>query len=224
MLATTLAAGALRAADPGRMTSKRIARDVPLTADPSAEWWASAPAVIVENDRWGKPVAGHRSEVRSLWTPGHLYFLFRCPYEDLYLKPNPVYDTDTWELWDWDVAEVFIGSDFRDIKRYKEFEISPRGEWLDLDVNLNPKPPAIDAKWNSGFTSKTRIDEKRRVWYGEMKIPLASIGPHPVEAGREYRLNLYRIQGTKRRHLAWRLVNQEWFHNPAAFGILKLAP
>jgi len=33
-------------------------------------------------------------------------------------EPNPLQETN--ELWNWDVAEVFIGSDFTDIK-HKEF-------------------------------------------------------------------------------------------------------
>jgi hypothetical protein len=32
---------------------------------------------------------------------------------------------------------VFIGSDFHDIKPYKEFEVSPPNEWVDLDINLS---------------------------------------------------------------------------------------
>ena len=46
-------------------------------------------------------------------------------------------DIETNELWNWDVAEVFIGSDFKNIRRYKEFEVSPQAEWVDLDVNLD---------------------------------------------------------------------------------------
>lgn len=32
---------------------------------------------------------------------------------------------------------MFIGSDFHDIKPYKEFEVSPPNEWVDLDINLS---------------------------------------------------------------------------------------
>ena len=57
------------------------------------------------------------------------------------------------------MAEVFIGADFTDIRRYKEFEISPQGEWMDLDIDLN-KPHHEDGwKWNSGFQVSARIDE-----------------------------------------------------------------
>src|SRR3989454_3333934 len=75
-----------------------------------------------------------RTEVRTGWTAQNLYFLFVCPYEQLNLRPNPKTSTETYGLWNWDVAEVFIGADFKDVKRYEEFEISPQGEWTDLDA------------------------------------------------------------------------------------------
>ncbi len=53
-----------------------------------------------------------RTEVRTRWTAQNLYFLFVCPYEQLNLRPNPKTSTETYGLWNWDVAEVFIGADF----------------------------------------------------------------------------------------------------------------
>ena len=78
---------------------------------------------------------GHRTEIRSRWADKNLYLLFVCPYEELYAKPDPSYTAETNKLWEWDVAEVFIGSDFQNIKRYTEFQVSPRGEWVDLDID-----------------------------------------------------------------------------------------
>jgi hypothetical protein len=57
----------------------------------------------------------------------------RLHYEELYLHPNPSATTETNKLWEWDVAEVFIGSDFKNIRQYKELQVSPQGEWVDLD-------------------------------------------------------------------------------------------
>jgi hypothetical protein len=216
---TTLAAG-----EPGLMSSRRAATDFPLTADPGTKWWKEAPAVSFAHGRYGERISGLETEVRSLWTSGNLYFLFSGRYDALHLKPNPDTTKDTWELWDWDVAEVFIGSDFRDINRYKEFEVSPRGEWIDLDINLNPKPPAINAKWNSAFECKARVDKARKIWYAEMKIPFRSIDSRPIKTGLEYRINLYRIHWTNKSFLAWQPVGQDWFHNPKAFGRLVLKP
>ena len=55
-----------------------------------------------------------RTEVRTRWTAQNLYFLFVCPYAQLNLRPNPKTSTETYGLWNWDVAEVFIGADFKD--------------------------------------------------------------------------------------------------------------
>ena len=49
-------------------------------------------------------------EVRSRWTLTHLYLLFTCPYDKLNVKPEPVTLAETNKLWEWDVAEVFVGS------------------------------------------------------------------------------------------------------------------
>ena len=74
-------------------------------------------------DAHGTPEPKYRTEIRTRWTKQNLYILFVCPYEELYLKPSPNTSEETNELWNWDVAEAFIGSDFKNIRRYKEFEI-----------------------------------------------------------------------------------------------------
>ena len=125
-------------------------QDAALDTSPASQFWRGAPPVYMEHDSYGKPVARYRTEVRTRWTDKNLYFLFVCPYEELSLKPNPNTKNETNQLWNWDVAEVFIGSEFADIKHYKEFEISPQGEWIDLDVDLH-KPHHEDGwTWNSG--------------------------------------------------------------------------
>jgi hypothetical protein len=55
--------------------------------------------------------------VRSRWTKNNLYLLFVCKYEELHLKTEPATDRETNALWNWDVAEAFIGSDFANIRR-----------------------------------------------------------------------------------------------------------
>jgi hypothetical protein len=82
----------------------------------------------------------------------------------------------------------FIGDDFNDIRRYKEFEISPRGEWIDLDIDLN-KPHNEDGwKWNSGFQVSVRIDEAAHVWYAAMRIPYSSIDHRVAAQGNMLRI------------------------------------
>jgi hypothetical protein len=214
----------LAAEGPGRLESRFSAREFPLTADPNAPAWKGIPPVIAANDRYGKPINGHRTEIRSRWTKDHIYLLFVCPFERLYLKPDPSTSTETNKLWDWDVAEAFIGADFDKIHRYREYQVSPQGEWVDLDIDrITPIPDAW--KWDSGFTVKARIDQAKKVWYGEMKIPIRSIDQRPAAAGNEFRCNLYRIQGPsqpERVHIAWNPVNNSTYHTPEAFGRLVL--
>jgi len=209
---------------PGVMSSQRAKSDFALTADPNSKNWKKAPAVIAENSPLGKPVPNHRTEIRSRWTNNNLYFLFICPYENLHLKPNPVLDKDTWGLWEWDVAEVFIGANLDNINLYQEFEVSPKGEWIDLDIDRAKMNAQGGAKWDSGFENKTRIVEANKIWYVEMRIPIGKIDKRKPVAGNEFRLNLYRCQDKNpgRKYIAWQPTGNPSFHTPKAFGRLRL--
>jgi hypothetical protein len=205
-----------------RAESKHADRDVSADTDPNSEFWSAAPAVFIENDRYGAPVPGFRTEVRSRWTSTNLYFLFICPYQELYLKPDPKTDAETNQLWKWDVAETFIGSNFDDIRRYKEFEISPRGEWVDLDINLNAQQN--DWLWNSGFQTAGRIDAAGKRWYGFMRIPYASIDSRKAAAGNVLRINFFLSEGEQPNHkgMSWQPTGHPSFHVPEAFGMIEL--
>src|SRR5947209_17748046 len=173
----------LQGNEPGVLASMYAARDVAPNTDPNSEFWRAAPNIVAERDSFGKLVAGHRTEVRSRWTNQYLYFLFICPYQQLNLKPQPKTDVETNELWNWDVAEAFIGSDMQNIRKYKEFEVSPRGEWVDLDINLDTPHHEDGWIWNSGFTVAARIDEAAKIWYACMRIPYESVDSKPPSAG-----------------------------------------
>src|SRR5579863_5142447 len=220
-----VAGAALAFADgPGLIVSRHADDDFALTADPGAAPWKSVAGVFLENGPKGEPVPGHRTEVRSRWTGDNVYFLFVCPYETLHLHPNPSRTRETNELWDWDVAEVFVGTDFQHIRQYKEFEMSPQGEWVDLDIDRDSPHPEKGWLWNSGFEVKARIDSSRKIWYGEMRIPVKSIDKRPPAQGLEMRINFYRCQGANPglKYLAWQPTGAETFHVPEAFGKMKL--
>lgn len=178
----------------------------------------------METDPHGNPVPKYRTEVRTRWTAQNLYFLFVCPYEQLNLRPNPKTSTETYGLWNWDVAEVFIGADFKDVKRYKEFEISPQGEWTDLDIDLHKPHHEEGWTWNSGFQVSARIDRAARVWYGAVKIPYSAIDTRPPAAGNILRINLFRSQGPgpNRQEITWQVPMANTFHVPERFGLLEL--
>ena len=216
-----------RQATPGDSSlalSYRAPSDFALTADPNATAWKGITGVFAEKGTGGAAVANHRTEIRSRWTEKNLYFLFVCPYEELNLKPNPSTSIETNKLWEWDVAEVFIGTDYRNIKRYTEFQVSPQGEWVDLMIDRNPQPADHDWRWNSGFEAKARLDREKKVWYGEMRIPLSKIDRRTPRAGLEMRINFYRLQGpsSKRKLINWQPVKSDTFHTPEAFGRLRL--
>ncbi len=206
------------------LESLHASRDVAPNADPRSSFWEGVPATIADRDPFGKVIPGHRTEIRSRWTNGNLYFLFICPYEQLHLKPGPRTDIETNELWEWDVAEVFIGSDFQNIRRYKEFEVSPQGEWVDLDINLDSPHHENGWTWNSGFRVAVRIDKAESVWYACMRIPYSAVDARPIAAGNVLRVNFFRAQGPKsnQKAITWQPTHQETFHVPEVFGSLKL--
>lgn len=224
ILTLMLALSGWASAEPAVVESVRTEADIALDTNPNSEFWRKGLPVYMEKDAHGRAVPKYRTEVRTRWTKQNLYFLFICPYEQLNLKPNPKTSTETYELWNWDVAEVFIGSDFKDIKRYKEFEVSPQAEWVDLDINLHDPHHENGWTWNSGFEVSARIDRDARVWYGAMKIPYSSIDTRAAAPGNTLRVNLFRSQGpaSDRHEITWQAPMANTFHVPERFGLLQL--
>jgi hypothetical protein len=208
----------------GRMFSSYAKADFPLTADPNSPEWKGVKGTIAANGPKGDVTPGHRTEIRSRWTDKNLYLLYVCPFEELYLHPDPTRTEETNELWEWDVAEVFIGTDFKDIKHYREFQVSPQSEWVDLDINRNANPPDHNWHWNSGYKVKGRVDKEKKIWYGEMQIPMASLDVQKPAKGTEMRVNMYRMQGPppNRKMIAWQPTHEDNYHVPEAFGRLVL--
>ena len=208
----------------GLLTSVHSDRGFALTADPDAEQWKTAPPVSISTGAAGESVPFGATQVRSRWTSDSLYLLYACPFDALHLKPDAATDRETPVLWNWDVAEAFIGADFQNVGQYREYQVSPQGEWVDLDIDvLNPKPGG-GMSWNSGFEVKARIDEAHKIWYGEMRIPLASVAAREWRAGDRARLGLFRCAGPleQRNLVAWQPPFRRNFHVPEAFGILEL--
>jgi Carbohydrate family 9 binding domain-like len=223
MLLATVACSAA-AAGVDVATSTEATDDMAISTNPASPFWSQASPILAEKDKNGQQLHGYRTEVHSRWTRKYLYFLFTCPYEELFLKPNPTTHTETNQLWNWDVAEVFLGSDFTNIRRYKEFEISPQGEWIDLDIDLAKPHHEEGWTWNSGFLVAARIDKKTKIWYGAMKIPWSALGEPSPAAGKTFRVNFFRSQGplARRKDIAWQPTMSDTFHVPERFGLLRL--
>jgi PQQ-dependent dehydrogenase (methanol/ethanol family) len=206
-----------------------VAGDPPLSADPSAPAWRGAgkAGVTSISKDCSKQIdyPALLSQVRSFWTDTHLYLLFSCPYTELNLFLPALGGGPRNKLWDRDVVEMFLGDDWKNIRHYREFEIAPTGDWIDLAIDLDHD--SYDQSWRSGWTTAARIDKEAHVWYAAARIPLSAISSSPVKAGTKWRANLYRIEGlgpdSGRRFLCWQptcVVNRDPNHVPENFGTL----
>lgn len=204
------------------LCAMRIAQDLPLDLNPQSQLWCRSLSVSFEHGNYGKPVAGMSTSVHACWTNSNLYLFFICHYQELHLKPNPQTSRATGQLWKWDVAEIFIGSDAHFAGRYKEFEISPQAEWLDLDIDIHAPGRLGNRTWSSHFEAAARIDHVAQIWYGAMRIPFTAIIATSVSAGMVFRANLFRSQGPQHQLLAWQPSMSETFHVPERFGELLL--
>lgn len=200
--------------------------DAEPSADPGSPFWAGIQGVTIERSILGPAVPQYRAEVRSRWTKNHVYFLFSGPYQKLTLNPNPNTAQETYRMWEKDCFEVYLGADFEQINRYREFQMSPAGEFLDLDIDSSRTRPGFNGEqhWNSGMKVRARIDEHAKFWYGEMRIPIAAVDSRPAAAGNEMRINLFRQddEPPNRKFLAWQVTGVWNPHHPDKFGILRL--
>jgi hypothetical protein len=91
---------------------------------------------------------------------------------------------------------------------------------------IDRTPPDLERnrEWVSGFETAARIDAAQSIWYGAMRVPFTSITGAAIAEGKEFRANLYRIEGPpgKRTLAAWRVTHSDSFHVPGAFGNLVL--
>lgn len=197
-----------------------------LNTDPQSSLWKAAATTAIAKD-CGKVLdyPNLKTEVRGFWTDSHLYLLFSCPYEVLNLFLPARHGADRDKLWDRDVVEMFLGDDWRNIRHYREFEIAPTGDWVDLAIDLDHEGEG--EKWNSGWNTSARIDEPGRTWYAAARIPLKSVSASPVTAGTRWRMNLYRIDGrgpdAVRHFMCWQqtcVKDRDPNHVPENFGTL----
>jgi hypothetical protein len=196
--------------------------------DPASGFWAGDADAVLVRDQFGHTAPEMRTQVRARWCTEHFYFLFQCDFQELHLNPSPRLDSETNELWNWDVAEVFIGAGGAGLRRYREFEVSPLGEWVDLDIDLDSPHHEDGWTWASGMEAAASIDAPAKVWYAAMRIPYSSIGSSSAAGsqiaapGSVLRINLFRTEGPSHRGVAWRPTGQETFHVPESFGLLRL--
>ena len=200
-----------------------------LSADPAASLWKKADqAAIVKDCTHVVEYPELDSEVRGFWTDHDLYLLFRCPYKELNLWLPAMGGGPRNKLWDKDVVEFFLGDDWTNIRHYREFEIAPTGDWIDLAIDLDHD--SYDHDWKSGWETKAHIDQVNKIWYAAARIPLSAVSKMQVKDGTKWRMNLYRIDGLgadpQRHFLCWQptcVQNRDPNHVPEHFGTLVFA-
>jgi alpha-galactosidase len=210
---------------------KAVAVQMVATADPEgfptpAAWELAAPLRF--NADWqGKNADPIReTEVRLLWKPETLFLRFRSNYGTITVFPDAAPSGRRDQLWDRDVAEVFLQPDTSNLRQYKEFEVSPNGYWIDLDI-----APGEKHDLKSGMLRRVVLDEKAKTWTAELAIPMKSL-VEKFDPSAIWRVNFYRVEGPSepRFYSAWRPTRTPVpnFHVPEAFGELvftaRLAP
>ena len=199
--------------------ASRFASQPDAEGFPDGDDWMKSSPLSFEHD-WkgenGDP--GRSTEVRLLWTPDTLFVRFLANYRTITVFPDAREDGWRDELWNRDVAEVFLQPDSGDPWKYKEIEVSPNGLWIDLDI-------AGDRKKELRSKLRRRVvqDAAPRTWTAELAIPMRSLTP-TFDPKQPWRVNFFRVEGEgePRFYSAWNPTNtvEPNFHVPGAFGKL----
>jgi alpha-galactosidase len=211
------------------MSNARIAVAAQVLELPDADgfptlssWELSAPLRF--NADWqGKNVDPEReTEVRLLWTPESLFLRFRAKYRVIAVFPDAAPNGRRDQLWDQDVVEVFLQPDPSHPSRYKEFEVSPNGFWIDLDI-----APGEKHDLKSGLRRRVILNEAAKTWVAELALPMKCLVVR-FDPAATWKANFYRVEGTAepRFYSAWQPTRTPApnFHVPEAFGELVFAP
>jgi hypothetical protein len=199
------------------LKAARVKEDFKLDGNTSKRVWQSAPRVAMEQESRSAAVRPELSTTaRALWTEKYLYLAYDCPFTTL-TTFQPVQAKERFGLWEKDVVEAFIASDTNNMKRYTEYEVSPTNERLDVKI------PEKDFAWSGGFESATRVDERRKMWTVEMRIPWSAMSDAAPKPGARWRINLYRCDYANKGFLAFNPALAGSFHTPERFGWLEFA-
>lgn len=197
-----------------QMTCVRL--DAPYQARPAAGWLLGRPeaALLVpaqlanrqQSSTESQPL--QRTKVACAWSPTHLHVAFHCDDGDVWgtheRRDDPLYDEE--------VVEVFL-SPTGDVRRYYEFELSPRNVVFDAAVHspdLHRRTMTVGTAWDcAGLETAVATPgpvhpmppadrpagrtEPQGWWLGEFHIPFAGLGVSSPRPGDAWRVNFYRI-------------------------------
>ncbi len=203
-------------------TAVRILEPIDTDGFPSRLSWELSRPLRFNADWQGKNADPEReTEVQLLWTPETLFVRFRARFRTITTFPDAEPNGRRDHLWDRDVAEVFLQPDPSQLRHYKEFEVSPNGYWIDLNIGPGEKH---DLK--SGLRRRVILDQAAKTWTAELALPMNCLVGR-FDATAIWRLNFYRIEGAaeSRFYSAWQPTRTPApnFHVPEAFGELVFA-
>lgn len=173
----------------------------------------------------------HETFARLLWDEAHLFVAFEASDTDVHTpytkRDDPLYESE--------VVEVFIDAD-GDGDEYVELQAAPNDVHFDAAFR-GGRRKNFDTSYDVPFETRTRVEgtlqdasDQDVGFVSEWRIPVAALRdvPAPPRAGTEWRINLFRLDRTRR---ADRVVGTEasaWssplsgdFHNLARFGTLR---
>lgn len=158
------------------------------------------------------------TEVQLLWTPEWLFLRFYARFRVITVFPDAEANGRRDQLWDRDVAEVFLQPDPSQLRRYKEFEVSPNGFWIDLDI-----APGEKRDLKSGLRRRVVLNEAAKTWVAELALPMKCLVDR-FDPAAVWKVNFYRVEGAAepRFYSAWQATRTAApnFHVPEAFGEL----
>ena len=186
---------------------------------PVDDAWEKAPVVQFSSDWQGKNADPQReTQVQLLWTPDALYLRFLARYRSMTVFTDAEPDGRRDRLWERDVAEVFLQPPESSGRHYKEFEVSPNGFWIDLDIGAGEKQDL-----RSGLRRRAKLNEQNKTWVAELVLPMKSLTAE-FDLAKAWRVNFFRVEGASepRFYSAWQSTGTPTpnFHVPDAFGKL----
>jgi len=189
---------------------------------PTSLAWARSARLRFDTDWRGENADPEReTEVQLLWTLEWLFLRFRARFRVITVFPDAELNGRRDQLWDRDVAEVFLQPDPSQPRRYKEFEVSPNGLWIDLDI-----APGEKRDLKSGLQRRVILDEAAKTWAAELALPMKCLVER-FDPEVSWKVNFYRVEGAAepRFYSAWEPTRTAVpdFHVPEAFGELVFA-
>jgi alpha-galactosidase len=207
------------AREAGMAAASRLIGQLDPDGFPLVGAWEKTAPVQFDHDWQGKNADPNRkTEVRLLWNRDALYLRFLAHYRSITVFADAETGGRRDNLWERDVVEVFLQAAGCSERRYQEFEVSPNGFWIDLDIAAGK-----GSDLRSGMTRRVEIDEKRKVWIAELALPMKSLTGR-FDRTVAWRVNFFRVEGQSepRFYSAWQPTKTPTpnFHVPECFGKL----